>query len=729
YLTFSQGGQLKMRLPVYSAARPASAMSAASPIATGGSPTGSTTVALSGTGVCSGTLSGSTCTGSFPTNEVSLVSPFELQVVHPQNPSLPGRLNLQYAGVAYDPARNLLLFGISTWGSWSSLTDVAFNVLIDSTGGGFDHVLFNSNPGTMAGSLFGTAGATAQDSYLTGVFNLKTNGVGTQQFVNGSSAASIDSRVLDNNVIILAATPQSLGLKGTTFRWAVQTCSGSDPLCFGGSFDSAPGPFSWNLAAASQGLNFGGARLLGDLPGASVPVTWNLANLTTNGSLGALFLHHHNAAGTTAQVVPVQGTQSADLAVTKGMAPSNPTLGQNATFTLTVSNAGPNAATGVTVSDPLPSGLTYVSDDGGGAYSTGTGLWTVGSLAVGGSATLHIVATVGSTGPIDNVARIASSSLLDPNPANNQSKVTVAAPRSADVALTMGVSSPTVLVGQPVTFNFSLQNKGGDSAYSVNLHEAFAGFPTLAPSGSTASTGVFNPATGMWTLSSMAKGGTATLGVTINAPNMAGTLTNNGTAGSSTADPNNANNSASASTKVLSPSVVTATKSVSGNLVPGGQATYTVVLTNTGSFTQQDNPGDELVDVLPPSLLLKSAGATTGTASANPATNTVTWNGSIPAGGTVTITIQATIAGDAGGQRISNQATVHYDINGDGGNAGQALSNDPKAGAGSNPTVFAVPGVAQIPTLSEVGLAMLMAGLAGAALLLLRRRRGEVIGE
>ena len=61
-------------------------------------------------------------------------------------------------------------------------------------------------------------------------------------------------------------------------------------------------------------------------------------------------------------------------------------------FTLTVINNGPNNAFGVVVSDPLPAGLTYVSDDGGGAYVSGTGLWTIGALANAASATLHITA-------------------------------------------------------------------------------------------------------------------------------------------------------------------------------------------------------------------------------------------------------------------------------------------------------------------------------------------------
>ena len=55
-------------------------------------------------------------------------------------------------------------------------------------------------------------------------------------------------------------------------------------------------------------------------------------------------------------------------------------------------------------------------------------------------------------------------------------------------------------------------------------------------------------------------------------------------------------------------------------------------------------------------------------------TNTVTWNGSIAIGGGVTITIVATITAPAG-TAISNQATIHYDSSGDGGNASSRLTD------------------------------------------------------
>ena len=80
----------------------------------------------------------------------------------------------------------------------------------------------------------------------------------------------------------------------------------------------------------------------------------------------------------------------ADLEVTKSVDNPTPNEGTNVTYTVTVTNHGPDGATGVTIHDALPAGVTYVSDDGAGSYAGGT--WTVGSLAFGATATLHITA-------------------------------------------------------------------------------------------------------------------------------------------------------------------------------------------------------------------------------------------------------------------------------------------------------------------------------------------------
>jgi uncharacterized repeat protein (TIGR01451 family) len=151
-------------------------------------------------------------------------------------------------------------------------------------------------------------------------------------------------------------------------------------------------------------------------------------------------------------------------------------------------------------------------------------------------------------------------------------------------------------------------------------------------------------------------------------------------------------------TQVLSPAANSATKTVSGTPIPGAPITYTIVVTNSGVAPQQDNPGDELTDVLPPDVLLVSANATSGTAIATIATNTVTWNGSIPAGGSVTIVINAAVSPSAAhGQVVSNQATVASDTNGDGTNDANAPSQNVPGGGPTTFTVM-VPGVIVSPT-------------------------------
>jgi uncharacterized repeat protein (TIGR01451 family) len=104
----------------------------------------------------------------------------------------------------------------------------------------------------------------------------------------------------------------------------------------------------------------------------------------------------------------------ADLSLDKGVDIASPTEWfTNVTFTITVSNGGPDTATGVKVKDLLPSGLSYVSDDGSGAYNSSTGIWNAGSIANGGSATLHIIASVQPTGSYSNTAHVIDATTYD----------------------------------------------------------------------------------------------------------------------------------------------------------------------------------------------------------------------------------------------------------------------------------------------------------------------------
>ncbi|WP_293565334.1 T9SS type A sorting domain-containing protein [Phaeodactylibacter sp.] len=99
---------------------------------------------------------------------------------------------------------------------------------------------------------------------------------------------------------------------------------------------------------------------------------------------------------------------------------SNVEAGDLVTFQIDLVNQGPSEATGVVVTDQLPSGYTYDSDSGNGAYDASTGDWDVGTLAAGESVSLTITATVNLTGDYINLAEVtnANEDDIDSTPDN-----------------------------------------------------------------------------------------------------------------------------------------------------------------------------------------------------------------------------------------------------------------------------------------------------------------------
>ena len=75
-----------------------------------------------------------------------------------------------------------------------------------------------------------------------------------------------------------------------------------------------------------------------------------------------------------------------DLAVVKTVDDPSPNEGGTIVYTVALSNNGPDTATGVTVTDLLPAGVTFVSStQTQGTYTSGTGVWSVGTVAVAAS--------------------------------------------------------------------------------------------------------------------------------------------------------------------------------------------------------------------------------------------------------------------------------------------------------------------------------------------------------
>ena len=176
-------------------------------------------------------------------------------------------------------------------------------------------------------------------------------------------------------------------------------------------------------------------------------------------------------------------TIPADLSVTKSVDVASPDVGTDVVFTITVSNAGPSNATGVVVTDLLPSGFSYVTDNSGGAYDSTTGRWSIGTLAVGTNQTLAITATVNDTGNYINRAE-ATANESDPNTDNNFDGVSAAPPgisvaiNQIQTACNTGTTSDNAFVtvvdqlGNPITdlndLMFTLTEGLNSQDYPVN---------------------------------------------------------------------------------------------------------------------------------------------------------------------------------------------------------------------------------------------------------------------
>jgi uncharacterized repeat protein (TIGR01451 family) len=430
---------------------------------------------------------------------------------------------------------------------------------------------------------------------------------------------------------------------------------------------------------------------------------------------GTVLTNSASIAGDTIDNVPANNsgtstttiTSSSDLALTKSG--SAAVAGGTTSWTLGYSAAGPSTAASVTVTDTLPAGTTATAVVAPGWTCTlgPTVTCTIASLAAGASGTIVISADVdpAAIGPLMNSATIASAGTSDPNPANNTATSSTAVTTNADLGVTIGDSPDPVFPGSTLTYTVTVTKSGPSTATNATLTVVLGPQTTFNSISSNPGWSCTTGAAIVCTNPALAAPSTTFTIVTTTAGSFTtAAIVTTAQVMSSATDPNPANNSASATTAAQSFGQLDAVKSKSGGSAPGDAITYTVVLSNTGGFAQADNPGDELTDVLPSSLTLISATADGGTAAADIASNTVHWNGAIPKGGSVTITINAQIKNQGAlvGTTVINQATVNYDRNGDGTNESSGTSNQ---------SAFVITPVA-VPALSEAMLFALAALLA-----------------
>ncbi|NJD20806.1 MAG: DUF11 domain-containing protein, partial [Gemmatimonadetes bacterium] len=187
----------------------------------------------------------------------------------------------------------------------------------------------------------------------------------------------------------------------------------------------------------------------------------------------------NNAASVTVNV------QGVDLRVTK--ISSNPAPAENQAFTyaVAVKNLGTATATGITVKDPLPSGMVYVSHGGSGTYdpSPSVATWSIDMMGPGDSVGLSITVRPanGTAGTIvENRAWLTAVTPVDLSAANDTAKVplTIASPDMFEVIKTS--SNPSPLEDQAFSYRVRIRNVGPSLLTNVRVSDTIpAGIVSL----------------------------------------------------------------------------------------------------------------------------------------------------------------------------------------------------------------------------------------------------------
>ena len=182
-----------------------------------------------------------------------------------------------------------------------------------------------------------------------------------------------------------------------------------------------------------------------------------------------------------ASINPGAILRRADLSITKSDSPDPVIAGSTLTYTLGVSNAGPNRAIGVSVSDTIPPLLTgvttsYTKTAPVAGPTNCTFPCSIGDLDAGASATITVTGTVpATTADGTTISNSASVSLTtgadnpsDPNAANNSvGPITTAVRGRADLSLTKTDSPDPVAAGSTITYTLTVTNTSTASTGST----------------------------------------------------------------------------------------------------------------------------------------------------------------------------------------------------------------------------------------------------------------------
>ncbi|MCW3467174.1 DUF7927 domain-containing protein [Chitinophaga nivalis] len=479
----------------------------------------------------------------------------------------------------------------------------------------------------------------------------------------------------------------------------------------GGTTVSTPGGSGNNIAftANIEGTTNGPGKVLLTITGTISPASGSsIVNTVT-----AEFNGEKQSTFTTAV------NKSADIRIAKA-GPARISAGQQITYTIDVTNAGPADAAGVVIADNVPAQIQNVSWSvvaSGGAntpVATGTGNainLTATIPAKAGSVRVTVTGIVDPayTGTLINTATATPpASTPDPSPATS----TVTTNVENEPGLEVVKSGPATLAsGQTITYTVVVRNTGASNATNVTISDVVpaaieqVSWKAVANGAGANITGVDNGTGNNVTVTgNINAGGTDEIRIVITGvanPSFTGTLTNTATA---TPQGGTTVSSPPVTTVVSSQSALHMTKSGPAKIAAGQDITYTLVVTNSGP----SNAGNiNITDNVPAAVTnVKWTAVATGTGtnitgSSTGSGNNITITGNLAAGAannisvTITGTVDASFNGTLdntaavntpGGTPVTSKVTTTV-----GNTSGiQVIKSGPSAVNGGEPIVYTI---------------------------------------
>ena len=344
------------------------------------------------------------------------------------------------------------------------------------------------------------------------------------------------------------------------------------------------------------------------------------------------------------------GTKGVAFSITNTVDKSTANVGDTVTYTIAVTNNGSVNATGLTVIDDWPVGITYVSSSADqGSYDNSTSIWTVGNLNTMASARLTITATVTVRAGViilDNQVRISKVDQQDDNMPKQIANASFTI-QSADLTLTNTVDNAAPNQQGTITYTVNLTNNGPANATGAVVYEDLPQNVTYVSS--STNQGSYDSSSGNWTIGNVTNGAGA-LGID-NVVAMAY---------ADQPDSNLNNNDATANVKVNGADLGLTNGEDNTSPSVGDTVTFTVTLTNNGPL---DDTGIIVTDIVPAGLTYSSSVADQGTYSATTGIWTV---GSVANTGTATLTLKVTVNSGMATQKITSTAKITHSDQPDG---------------------------------------------------------------